>query len=80
MKYRAAIAFSLWNMIIVAWEALWFGQKPSVETSRKENKLKARMILKNKQKNNNKKNSSLSPYAPLYFSRTLLFIKENVTL
>lgn len=77
MKYRAAIAFSLWNMILVAWEALWFGQKPSVETSRKENKLKARMILKKK---NNKKYSSLSPYAPLYFSRTLLFIKENVTL
>lgn len=78
MKYRAAIAFSLWNMILVAWEALWFGQKPSVETSRKENKLKARMIFKKKTKN--KKYSSLSPYAPLYFSRTLLFIKENVTL
>lgn len=25
-------------------------------------------------------NSSLSQYTPLYFSRTLVFIKENVTL
>lgn len=28
----------------LAWKALWSGQKPSVEISGKDNKLKARMI------------------------------------
>jgi len=44
MKYRAAISFSLGRMILLAWKALWFGQKPSVETSGKKNQLEARMI------------------------------------
>lgn len=44
MKYREAISFSLGRMILLAWKALRFGQKPSVETSRKKNQLEARMI------------------------------------
>lgn len=44
LKYREALSFSLGRMILLAWKALRFGQKPSVETSGKKNQLEARMI------------------------------------
>ena len=78
MKYRAAIAFSLWNMIIVAWEALWFGQKPSVETSRKENKLKARMILKKQTKKQTKK-TALYPHTHLCIFQELFYLLRKMS-